>query len=59
MSDVNNWVIWQERSQMLTATDRPHTRSTSTVWNTEGLVQIDVANIRSKLSRPNQPDQSV
>src|SRR5262245_22550686 len=36
--------------------DRSHARSTAAMRNAEGLVQIEMANVRPVVARPRQPD---
>ena len=44
----------QVRSQMLLHTNRSHTRTTTTMGNTESLVQVQMANICSNVPRAGQ-----
>lgn len=49
----------QERNQMLSNTDWAHAWSSSSVWNGEGLMQIQVTNVGSQVSRRSVSDKSV
>ena len=39
--------------------DRPHPRPAAAVRDAEGLVQVQVADVRAEVPRPRQPDQRV
>ena len=44
----------QEPRQVRSDSDRPHPRTASAVGNAEGLVQVEVADVRAEVSRPAQ-----
>ncbi|KAH3666116.1 hypothetical protein OGAPHI_004305 [Ogataea philodendri] len=48
------WVFWQEILKMLSNTDWSHTRTSSSVRNSESLVQVQVTNVCSQIARRSQ-----
>ena len=52
-------VVGQERREVCPHSDRADARSATTVRDTEGLVQIQVADVRTELARTSQPDHRV
>ena len=49
----------QKRRQMGLHADRPHAGAAAAVRDAEGLVQVEVADIRAEIAGPGQPDLRV
>ena len=55
----HHWMTGEKGGERLSRTDRTHARSAATVGNSESLVQVEVANIRTDVRELAQPDLGV
>src|SRR5690606_37844340 len=55
----DHWMPRQEWREVRGHSNRPHARPTATVRNTEGLVQVQVADISPNITRATEPNLGI